>query len=284
MKFPGQYRGPLRLVTSVLLTLLAAGPARGQSSSDQDLMSLNIEDLTQVKVYSASRHMEGLREAPSPVSIITAEDIRRYGWRTLGEALRSLRGFYTSYDRQYTYLGVRGILRPGDYNSRILLLINGNRLNENVFSSAPMGTEFPLDLDLIDHIEVVRGPGSSLFGTNAIFGIINVITRHPAGESAIEVSGDTASFLGRNGRVTGMVNRGRLSGVFSGSLYRSAGPSHLFFPEYASPETNDGFRRQRRWRSVRPRVFGDRLPEFPGAGFVFESDEDHPHRKLRRDL
>jgi len=104
-----------------------------------------------------------------------------------------------------------------------------------------MGTEFPLDMDLIDHIEVVRGPGSSLFGTNAIFGVINVITRRPAGESAIEVSGDTASFLGRNGRVTGMVNRGRLSGVFSGSLYRSAGPSHLFFPEYASPETNNGF-------------------------------------------
>jgi len=107
-------------------------------------MSLNIEDLTQVKVYSASRHMEGLREAPSPVSIITAEDIRRYGWRTLREALRSLRGFYTSYDRQYTYLGVRGILRPGDYNSRVLLLINGNRVNENVFSSAPMGNGIPL--------------------------------------------------------------------------------------------------------------------------------------------
>jgi len=98
-----------------------------------------------------------------------------------------------------------------------------------------------LDLDLIDHIEVVRGAGSSLFGTNAIFGVINVITRNPTGESAIEVSGDTASFLGRNGRVTGLVKRGRLSGVFSGSLYRSAGRLHLFFPEYASPETNNGF-------------------------------------------
>src|SRR6266576_1841343 len=70
-------------------------------------------------------------------------------------------------------------------------------------AALPWETEFPLDLDLIDHIEVVRGAGSSLFGTNAIFGVINVITRNPTGESAIEVSGDTASFLGRNGRVTG---------------------------------------------------------------------------------
>ena len=241
MKFPAHRRGLLRLAASVLLTFLATVRAAGQSSSDQDLLSLNIEDLTRLKVYSASRHMEGVREAPSPVSIITAEDIQRYGWRTLGEALRSLRGFYTAYDRQYTYLGVRGVMRPGDYNSRILLLINGERVNENVYSSAPVGTEFPLDLDLIDHIEVVRGPGSSLFGTNAVFGVINVITRRPTGESAIEVSTDTASFLERSGRVTGMVNRGRLAGLFSASFYRNPGSASLFFPEYATPATNNGF-------------------------------------------
>jgi iron complex outermembrane receptor protein len=239
MKFLAHIRGRLRLGAIVLMAWVHLASAR--TSSDQDLMSLNIEELTHVKVYSASRHMEGMREAPSAVSIITAEDIRHYGWRTLGEALRSLRGFYTSYDRHYTFLGVRGVMRPGDYNARILVQINGHRVNENIYSSAPMGTEFSLDLDLIDHIEVIRGPGSSLYGTNAVFGGINIITRHPGGESAVEVSGDSSSFLSRGGRVTGMVSRGRLNGVFSGSLYRSDGPRHLFFPEFASSETNYGF-------------------------------------------
>ncbi|HEY1271653.1 MAG TPA: TonB-dependent receptor plug domain-containing protein, partial [Terriglobales bacterium] len=182
-----------------------------------------------------------MREAPSSVSIITADEIRRYGWRTLGDALRSLRGFYTSYDRQYVYLGVRGFLRPGDYNCRILLLLNGHRLNENVFDSAPMGTEFPLDLDLVDHIEVVRGPGSSLFGANAVFGVINVITRRAVVPPAIEVSGDVSSFLGRTGRVTAFGTKGRLSMVLSGSPYRDPGHSRLYFPEFDSPATNNGY-------------------------------------------
>src|ERR1035441_10335573 len=120
-----------------------------QSQSDQDVMSLSIEQLAQAKVFTASRHLEDSRQAPSSVSIIDAEEIRRYGWRTLGDVLNSLRGFYASYDRQYTYLGVRGVLRPGDYDSRILLMVNGHRLNDNVYDSAQIGREFPLDLDLI---------------------------------------------------------------------------------------------------------------------------------------
>jgi iron complex outermembrane receptor protein len=190
------------LVLAAALGIGAGIQAHADPQPDQDLMSMQIEDLARVQVYSASRHLEDARKAPSSVSIITAEEIRKYGWRTLGDALRTLRGFYTSYDRQYTYLGVRGFMRPGDYNSRVLLLVNGHRLNENVYGSAPIGAEFPLDLDLVDHIEVVRGPGSSLFGTNAVFAVINVITREPAMEKGAEVSGDTGSSLNRTGRAT----------------------------------------------------------------------------------
>jgi iron complex outermembrane receptor protein len=214
--------------------------AGAQSSADQDVLSLSIEELTQVKVYTASRHLQDAREPPSAVSVITAEEIARYGWRTLADVLRSLRGFYTAYDRDYVYLGVRGFLRPGDYNSRILLLINGHRLNDNVYDSAQIGTEFPLDLDLIDHIEIVRGPSSSLFGTNAVFGVINVITRQPA-DSFIEASGESSSFFGRTGRLTAGVQKGLLSALMSGSWYRSAGQQRLFYPEFAAPQTNWGW-------------------------------------------
>ena len=151
--------GGAGLCVSVVGLALVVFPltAGAQASSDQDLMSLSIEDLAKTKVFAASRHLEDTREAPSSVTVITSEEIAQYGWRTLGDVVASVRGFYTSYDRNYTYLGVRGIQRPGDYNSRILLMINGHRLNENVYDSALLGTEFPLDLDLIDHIEIVRG-------------------------------------------------------------------------------------------------------------------------------
>jgi outer membrane receptor for ferrienterochelin and colicin len=231
----------LILVSEFVVCLFAVLMLNAQSQSDPGAMSLSIEDLTHAKVFSASKHLEDSRQAPSSVSTITAEDIRRYGWRTLGDALSSLRGFYTSYDRDYTYLGVRGIQRPGDYNSRVLLLVNGHRMNDNVFDNAFIGTEFALDLDLIDRIEVVRGPSSSLFGTNAVFGVINVITRHNISDTSVELSGDTSSFLGRTGRLNTTFEKGKLSGLFSGSLYRSAGQPRLFFPEFASQATNNGW-------------------------------------------
>ena len=229
-----------RLTAAVALFWLVFCPwfLNSQTAPDQDLTSLTIEDLAKVKVFSASRHLEDSHQAPSSVSIITAEEITHYGWRTLADILNSLRGFYTSYDRNYSYLGVRGVLRPGDYNSRILLLINGHRVNDNVYDSAFIGTEFPLSLDLIDHIEVVRGPGSSLFGTNAVFGIINVITRQPKTDTMLEASGDESSFLGRTGRLTSSFQKGSLSALLSGSMYRSAGQSELFFPEFSA--TNGG--------------------------------------------
>jgi outer membrane cobalamin receptor len=78
---------------------------------------------------------------------------------------------------------VRGFGRPSDYNNRILLLVNGHRYNDNVYDQAPIGLDFPIDLALVDRIEVIRGPGSALYGTSAFFAVINVIVR-PGGGSA----------------------------------------------------------------------------------------------------
>ena len=250
---------------------------------------MQIEDLSRVKVYSASRHLEDAHTAPSAVSIITREDIRRYGWRTLADALRTLRGFYTSDNRQYTYLGVRGFMRPGDDNPRILLLINGHRINDKVYDTAAIGTEFPLDLDLIDHIEVVRGPGSSLFGTNAIFGVINVITRDPGGKAEAETADDVGSLLSRTGSATLSAGKKKLSGLLSGSMYRSAGEPSLYFPLFDSPETNNGqaensdgdhfehaFAELRYGDFELQGLLADRIRQFPtgGAGATFNDPAD----------
>ena len=100
--------------------------------------------------------------------------------------------------------------------------------NENVYDSAEIGEEFSLDLDLVDRIEVVRGPGSSLYGTNAIFGVINVITRAPGTGSpgagaALEASAETGSLMNRTGRGTAMGTLGKAAGLLSVDLNRSAG-------------------------------------------------------------
>ena len=89
---------------------------------------------------------------------MTAEDIRRFGYTSLADVLRGVRGLYVTNDRNYTYIGVRGFLRPGDYTTRVLVLIDGHRLNDNVYDSGSVGRESMLDVELIDRVEVIRGP------------------------------------------------------------------------------------------------------------------------------
>jgi PAS domain S-box-containing protein len=142
---------------SALLWMLVITVAAAAEQS-KDVMELGPEELKSVQVYSASMYLQSDREAPSSVTVITADQIRRFGYRTLADALRSVRGFDVTYDRNYSYVGVRGFARPGGYNDQVLLLINGYRLNDNVYDSAQLGAEFPLDVDLIERIEIVRGP------------------------------------------------------------------------------------------------------------------------------
>src|SRR5947208_14354882 len=99
---------------------------------------------------------------PLPRSVITAEEIRTHGYATVAEALVWVRGLFVTYDRSYSYVGVRGLLRPGDYNNKVLLAIDGHTLNGYVYGDGLFGNELGLDLENVERIEVVRGPGSAL--------------------------------------------------------------------------------------------------------------------------
>ncbi|MDE5459052.1 TonB-dependent receptor plug domain-containing protein, partial [Bradyrhizobium sp. CSA112] len=134
----------------------------------------------QLQVTTASRYAQSALEAPAVVSVVTAEDIRLFGYRTLADVLAGMRGLYVSYDRSYHYLGTRGFSTPGDYNTRVLLLVNGIRFNDSLYDQASIGTDFPIDIDLVERVEFVSGAGSAVYGPNAFFGVINVITRDGA--------------------------------------------------------------------------------------------------------
>ena len=184
-----------------------------------------------MEVYSASRFNQKSTQAPSNVTVLTSADIRAYGWRTLADALRSIRGLYTSNDRSYSYLGARGFLRSGDLSTRFLLQIDGTRINDPVFDQALLGGEFPLDMDLVDRIEFVPGPGSSMYGANAFFGVINVITRRAA-----DLEGTRATVEGgQAGTRAGGASYGWRSGDAEFLLSASRGLSDgrdLYFPEF----------------------------------------------------
>jgi iron complex outermembrane receptor protein len=190
-------------------------------------------------VFGASRYEQKISEAPSSITLIGAEDIRRYGYRTLTDILRSVRGFYTTYDRNYNYVGVRGFGRPTDYNSRLLVMVDGHRINDSIFDGAYIGTEFVVDVDNIDRVEIIRGPGSALYGTNAIFAVVNVITRRGRDLNGTEVSAELMSF----GTTKGLVSWGKRDGgtemLLSASSYRSQGQD-LYFKGFDDPATNNG--------------------------------------------
>jgi iron complex outermembrane receptor protein len=172
------------------------------ATAPTDLASVPLDTLLDLEVSGASKFELRMSEASSSVTVITADEMRALGYRTLADVLSSVRGLVVSTDRTYSHLGVRGFSAPGDYNTRILLLIDGNRVNDAVFDQAFLGSEFPLDLDLVERVEFIPGQGSAVHGSNALFGVVNVVTRRGGASSASEVAGALGSAQSRQLRVT----------------------------------------------------------------------------------
>ena len=204
-----------------------------------DLTTLSLEELMKIPVSGASKFDQKTSDAPASVTIVTADDIQKYGYRTLADLLRSVRGINVSYDRNYSYAGLRGFSSTGDYNSRFLVQIDGHRLNENIYNQAFIGTELILDLDLVERVEIIRGSGASLYGSNAFFGVINIITKDSSGLGQPEVAGSYGSYDSYKGRLS--YGRRFDSGfdlTLSGTDYFSKG-QNLYYAEFDN-STNPG--------------------------------------------
>ncbi|PWU19679.1 MAG: TonB-dependent receptor [Verrucomicrobia bacterium] len=238
---------PLQLFSLALaLTWPAVVPAQVQAP---EAPAVSVEELMKMEipvVEAASKYEQKITEAPSSVTVISRDEVQKYGYRTLSDILEGAPGLYVSYDRNYSYLGLRGF-ELGDFytrNDRFLLLVDGHRVNNSLTDGAGVGTDFILDADLIERVEVIRGPGSSLYGANAFFGVINVVTRRGrdfSGNGA-EVSGEYASYDTYKGRAT-YGNR-FMNGVellLSGTIYDSEGHKSLYYPEYDQRQNPNNF-------------------------------------------
>jgi outer membrane receptor protein involved in Fe transport len=204
--------------------------ASARAYASADLTALSLEQLLDVTIVGASKYEQKQGEVAAAVSVITRQEIQSFGWHTLGEALSSLPGVYTTYDHQYSYLGMRGFGLPGDLNTRVLVTINGNRVNDPTFDAGPTGADFPVDMDMIERIEFIPGPGGAVYGQNAMLGVVNVITRSGAsingGELAATYEDPQALREGRASWGTNLDNGIDL--LVSASAMRARGEDRFF--------------------------------------------------------
>ncbi len=230
----------------ILLTVFFMAVVSYTSFADEndlsalDIFSQDIEELINIKVervIAASKTVEPIKYASASTTVVTSYEIKTQGYKTLADILKAQKGFYITYDRNYNYAGMRGLYKAGDYNSRILILIDGHQINDNIYDQAFIGTDFPLDIDLIDRVEIVRGPVSSLYGGNGLFGVINVITKNP---DKNELSFSAGSFDTYQGRITLQGNFFENGYFLTSATYYQSHGQKLYFKEFDVPGVSDG--------------------------------------------
>jgi outer membrane receptor for ferrienterochelin and colicins len=206
------------------------GVARAGDPSDLEAA------LSEPIVATASKSAEDESTAPATTTTITADDLRRYGIHSLDEALNYLSlGFVTQNPLHSVDIGARGVLLTADFGNHVLLLVNGHSMNEQWDGTAYFERGAGIPMELIDHIEVILGPGSVLYGANAMLGVINIVTKRAAEYQGLHFIGEADLFtawrlalgfghefnlLGKPAEVTGQVE-----------YYRQTGPSVTFAPE-----------------------------------------------------
>lgn len=227
-----------KAVAAVVITVSLSGGAHGAESDP--LAGLPLEQLMQFEIDSVSKHPQKTAVAPAAVSIVTAQDIKTFGYRTLADILASMRGLYVSYDRNYSYLGARGFAVPGDYNTRLLLLVDGFRYNDEVYDQATIGTDFGIDVDLIERVEFIAGPASAVYGSNALLGVINVVTKNGADFRGADLGVRAGSFGTAQARATvGDTTAAGADWLLSATRLNRRGDD-IYFPEFDTPAQNDG--------------------------------------------
>jgi iron complex outermembrane receptor protein len=199
----------------IAVAMLAAHPAASQTL--RELSDLSLEELSQVEITSVSKRPEPLSDAPAAVYVITSEDIRRSGATSLAEALRLAPNLEVARVDSQTYnISSRG-MNSVNASNKLLVLIDGRSVYTPFFSSVFWDQQAVMLAD-VDRIEVVSGPGGTLYGSNAMNGVINVITKSSADTQGGLVDATLGDFVQRaDGRWGGKLgNLGTIRGYALG--------------------------------------------------------------------
>ena len=169
-----QYYKPIIISLSSILCTFVPTMVKGEYIKTGTLLNLSIEELMNVEVTTPSRRGEKQLFAPGVVTVVTAQEIRQFGARHLGDVLDRIVStqIVGSHPFPYSKISLRATNTwLNDVN--VLLLLNGRpirdeRVNSDIYSGFPLG--------MVDHLEIIRGPGSVIYGTNAMAGVINIVT------------------------------------------------------------------------------------------------------------
>jgi outer membrane receptor for ferrienterochelin and colicins len=222
----------LARVIALGIALVGVGTSTARADDGPDLDAL----LSEKVVTTASKTAETSTNAPATASLMTAEDIQRYGIHTVDEAIAflSLGGF--SSDNLYNpEIGARGVLIPGDQGAHMLVLVDGHAVNEPLHGAANLGRGLGIPIELVDHIELILGPGSVLYGSNAMLGVINIVTKRGRSHSGVHVVAETE--IGKSYRAgasfgaTTKVLNAPFQIVSGFDFYKQDGPTFDFGPQ-----------------------------------------------------
>ena len=204
-----------------------------------DLVDMTLEELMEVEVTLVSRRQEPMSEAAAAVYVLTSEDIRSAGVRSLPDALRLVPGFQVGrIDASKWSVSARGF--GGQFANKLLVLIDGRSVYTPLFAGVFWDVQ-DLLLEDVERIEIIRGPGAALWGANAVNGIINVITKH----SADTAGGLAVAGGGRQRRSEASLAHGGSAG--KGTTYRAYGK---YFDQPAGSDSSGtgAMDDQRMWR------------------------------------
>jgi outer membrane receptor for ferrienterochelin and colicins len=255
-----------KLVALACFISALAGASRSRAGDDDTLAELLDEHV----VSGASKTSELAKDAPATTFVITSEEIARYGIRSLAEAIDFLgMGLVTQDPLHSVEVGGRGVLLTSDFGNHILLVVDGHVFNEFWNGTAYFEQAAGIPLEIIDHIELILGPGSVLYGSNAMIGVISIVTKRAAANDGLHLtlSGGASPQQGRSGDFTSFAP-GDLGGYYragaslgkklpfgqhaelnvAAEVYQQNGPSFVWGPQTVT--TEDGV----------PYNFGPRVP------------------------
>lgn len=168
-------------LTAIALSFLLIPFAPAASGQDMDaLLQMDIDELMQLRVVTANRHEQAVWKAPAVITVLEGDDLRRRGYRSLGEALTTVPGLHVIQDGVGFYVVARGVgSGQRSYARTLKVMLDGQPLGLRSDASQFLGPEL-IPLGVVERVEIVRGPASALYGADAYLGVINIITRQDA--------------------------------------------------------------------------------------------------------